>query len=149
VRVSLEGGSGAKVERELHVDTGADYLVLPQSLVSKLGIDKNKLESRDMQTANGRVKAQIGTLPALWLGGSRIADVETAFIGDKSLGENGLLGMSVLRRYKLTIDDDKNRITLGSKGGDAPPAGDQVEAMAREPEEGGESDSGDSGDETP
>jgi clan AA aspartic protease (TIGR02281 family) len=131
VQVSLEGENGAKVVRELHLDTGADYLVLPQSLISKLGIDKTTLELRDMQTANGKVKARIGTLPALWLTGSRIADVETAFIGDEKLGEKGLLGMSVLRRYKLTVDDDKNRIILGRKGGDAPPMEDEAEATAR------------------
>jgi clan AA aspartic protease (TIGR02281 family) len=132
VRVTLEGESGGKVERELHVDTGADYLVLPQSLISKLGIDKKDFDVRDMQTANGKVTASIGTLPALWLSGSRISSVETAFIEDARLGDNGLLGMSVLKRYKLTIDDDKNRITLGRK--DAAPAKDEIEATGQKPE---------------
>jgi clan AA aspartic protease (TIGR02281 family) len=115
VRVSLGGKGGSKVERELHVDTGADYLVLPQSLMSQLGVDQGTLEERDMQTANGKVKARIGTLPSLWLGGRQIKDVETAFLEDSKLGSSGLLGMSVLRRYKLTIDDARNSITLGRK----------------------------------
>lgn len=115
VRVALEGVDGAKAEHELHLDTGADFLVLPQSLLSKLGIDTKALSERDMQTANGRVKARIGILPALWLGENRVAGVETAFVEDDKLGGNGLLGMSVVRRFKLTIDDDKNRITLSSK----------------------------------
>ena len=115
VRVSLAGRAGAKVERELHVDTGADYLVLPLSLVEELGIDKATLESRDMQTANGKVKGRVGLLPALWLGERRIVSIETAFLDDDKLGNKGLLGMSVLGRFKLTIDDDENTITLGSK----------------------------------
>ena len=115
VRASLEGRGGSKVERELHVDTGSDYLVLPLSLTSALGVDKGALEEREMQTANGKVRARIGTLPSLWLGGNQIMDVETAFLEDEKLGSNGLLGMSVLKRYKLTIDDDQNSITLGSK----------------------------------
>lgn len=117
VRVSLAGKDGAKIQRELHVDTGADYLVLPLSLVEELGIDKGALEERAMQTANGKVEARIGTLPALWLGESRIDDVATAFLEDDKLGSSGLLGMSVLGRYKVTIDDDKNSITLGAKDG--------------------------------
>lgn len=143
VRASLEGGSGGKVERELHVDTGADFLVLPQSLISKLGMDEDQLEERDMQTANGRAKARIGTVPALWLGGRRIAGVEAAFVEDKRLGGNGLLGMSVLRRYKLTIDDDKNRIILSSKADGA--SAEEAPAAAGEElgneEEAGSSDS--------
>jgi aspartyl protease family protein len=120
VRVSLEGKTGSKVERELQVDTGSDYLVLPLSLIKELGVDERSLEKREMQTANGTVEARIGTLPTLWLGKHRIGNVEAAFLDDAKLGGNGLLGMSVLGRYKLTIDDEKNRITLGSKeGGDA------------------------------
>ena len=115
VKALLEGPSGAKVERELDVDTGADLLVLPKSLIAKLGIDKNGLKEREMQTANGKAKALVGTLPVLWLVGKPVTDVSTAFIDDKKLGVKGLLGMSVLKRYKLTIDDDQNRITLSSK----------------------------------
>lgn len=149
VRASLEGQSGAKVERELHMDTGADYLVLPQSLISKLGIDRNNLELRDMQTANGKVKAQIGTLPALWLSGSRIADVETAFIGDKQLGDKGLLGMSVLKRYKLTIDDDNDRVTLGRKDKGTPPSEEDAEATAKDSAQEQDAASGEAGEKTP
>jgi aspartyl protease family protein len=115
VRATLEGKNGSKIESELQVDTGADYLVLPLSLVKRLGVDKGSLQEREMQTANGKVSAHIGTLPFLWLGERRIGDVETAFLEDAKLGNSGLLGMSVLSRYKLTIEDDKNRITLGSK----------------------------------
>jgi aspartyl protease family protein len=115
VRATLGGKNGSKVERELQVDTGADYLVLPLSLVQTLGVDKGSLQEREMQTANGKVSAHFGTLPSLWLGERRIDDVETVFLEDAKLGNSGLLGMSVLARYKLTIEDDKNRITLGSK----------------------------------
>jgi clan AA aspartic protease (TIGR02281 family) len=120
VQVMLEGQGSAKVQRKLLVDTGADFLVLPLSLASELGMDRRKLREREMQTANGKVRARIGILPALWLGEQRIAGVETAFIEDDKMDGNALLGMSVLGRYKLTIDDDKNRITLGGKeGGEA------------------------------
>jgi len=115
VQVALGKKNGSKVDRNLSIDTGADYLVLPLSLVGELGVDKQGLQEHDMQTANGRVKAKIGRLPSLWLGGHRIENVETAFLEDDKLGGAGLLGMSVLGRYKLTIDDANNRITLRSK----------------------------------
>lgn len=125
VRVSLEGAGGKKVPLELHVDTGADFLVLPRSVISTLGLKANDLKERDMQTANGKVTGRIGTLPVLWLGENRITDVEAAFIEDGKLGGTGLLGMSVLGRYKLTMDDAENRITLGAK--------DSAESPSEEP----------------
>jgi len=67
-----------------------------------------------MQTANGKVEAQIGVLSSLWLGKTRIEQVHTAFLEDEKLGSNGLLGMSVLGRYKLTVDD-ANAIILSGK----------------------------------
>jgi len=47
-----------------------------------------------MQTANGKVEAQIGVLSSLWLGKTRIKQVDTAFLEDEKLGSNGL------RRYE-------------------------------------------------
>jgi hypothetical protein len=35
-----------------------------------------------------------------------------AFLDDDKLGGNGLLGMSVLGRYQLTIDDEHDLVTL-------------------------------------
>jgi len=149
VRASLEGASGTKVPRELHVDTGADFVVLPQSLISTMGLKAKDLKEREMQTANGKVNGRIGTLPALWLGENRITDVEVAFIEDGKLGGSGLLGMSVLGRYKMTMDDAENRITLGAKDSAEPlnkgPNGEATEAAAP----GGKAAPSDPGDKTP
>lgn len=115
VQVSLEGQEGARLDQLLLVDTGADFVVLPLSLVGALGVDAGGLGEREMQTANGLVTAQVGTLPALWLGETRVEGVEVAFIEDDKLSGNGLLGMNVLGRYRLTIDDEHSRITLTAK----------------------------------
>jgi clan AA aspartic protease (TIGR02281 family) len=116
VGTSLEGAGGKRIGRTLLIDTGADYVVLPESLKSQLGVAEDKLKEREMQTANGRAKASVGVLPALWLGEQRIPDVEVAFIDDGKLGDGGLLGMSVLSRYTMTIDDEEGRLTLSAKG---------------------------------
>jgi clan AA aspartic protease (TIGR02281 family) len=115
VTASLEGAGGKRLDRVLLVDTGADYVVLPSTMLGPLGLPPGELKQTEMQTANGKVTARIGTLPGLWLGGQRIGNIQVAFIEDGKLGSGGLLGMSVLGRYTVTIDDEKGNLTLTKK----------------------------------
>lgn len=111
VKAGLEGTAG-RFDQTLLVDTGADNVVLPVSMASRLGLPPKELNERDMQTANGKITARFGKIQALWLGDTRIAGVEVAFVEDGKLGNGGLLGMSVLGRYRMTIDDEGNRLIL-------------------------------------
>jgi aspartyl protease family protein len=113
--LTLEGDNGQRIARVLLLDTGADFVVLPASLISQLGIQPGALRSQRVQTANGAVDAKLGTLAALWLGDQRVPGVEAAFIDDSKLGSNALLGMSVLNRFRVTIDDEQNRVVLSGK----------------------------------
>jgi aspartyl protease family protein len=115
VSLTLEGESGRRVQRSLLVDTGADYVVLPNSLIPQLGLSPNKLRTQQVQTANGNVDASLGTLPAVWLKEQRVTGVAVAFIDDRRLGGNALLGMSLLSRFKLTIEDEHNQLRLDKK----------------------------------
>jgi aspartyl protease family protein len=115
VGVGLEGAGGKRVEQTLTVDTGADFVVLPASLLGSLGIQPEGLESREVQTANGKTAARLGRLAAIWLGDHKVTDVQAAFIDDAKLGGSALLGMSVLSRYRMTIDDEANSLTLAPK----------------------------------
>lgn len=117
VRVTIEGAGGRRVDRALLIDTGADAVVLPASMISPLGLDQSKLVEREVQTANGRVQARMGTLDAVWLDGERLPGVAVAFLEKDKLGASGLLGMSVLGRYQVTIDDENNRLTLTPNSG--------------------------------
>ncbi|MEN8259468.1 MAG: retropepsin-like aspartic protease [Pseudomonadota bacterium] len=112
IPVFLTGNNGARVEVRLLVDTGADYLVLPESMMAGLGVAPEGLESRKMQTANGLAEAKVGRLPALEIGGDVIENIQAAFIADDLLGEAKILGMQVLSRYRMTIDDEQQQITL-------------------------------------
>ncbi len=112
VTVTLEGVGERRIEQSVLIDTGADYVVLPRSLLSLLAIEPVRLREQEVQTANGKVTAQLGRLPALWLGAARLTGIEAAFIEDEKLGGNALLGMNVLGRYRLTIDDEHNELRL-------------------------------------
>lgn len=115
VSLALEGANRQRVPHDMLIDTGADQVVLPASLIGTLGLSAKTLQSQTVQTANGAVDARIGVIPALWIGELRIPDVGAAFIDDRKLGGSALLGMSVLGRFRMTIDDDKNRLTLTAK----------------------------------
>jgi aspartyl protease family protein len=128
VSVGLEGEGGKRADQNLMVDTGADFVTLPASLLGTLGIQPQGLKTQDVQTANGKTKAQLGTLSAVWFGNNKVADVQVAFIDDAQLGGKGLLGMSVLGRYRMTIDDQANHLILAPKN--APAA-----ASSEKPEE--------------
>ncbi len=115
VRVRLRGPGPAPVETWLLLDTGADYLVLPASLADALGFPPDALKDSRVQTANGQTEARLGQLPSIELGPAKEENIAVAFIADERLGSSGLLGMSVLGRYKVTIDDDANQIRLEPK----------------------------------
>lgn len=112
VEAVLIGANERKMNVRLLVDTGADIVVLPRSIMEILDLDRDDFVTRKLQTANGKTDAVVGTLSAVSLGHETIEDVDVAFIEDKKIGANGLLGMSVLSRYQVTLDDNANRLTL-------------------------------------
>ena len=113
VTLGLEGTSGgAPIQESMLIDTGADRVVLPVSRIASLGLTPEALLQQQVQTANGAVEARIGRVAAIWVGSKRLADVEVAFIDDQRLGGTSLLGMSLLGRFRMTIDDDANQLTL-------------------------------------
>jgi len=116
VTLGVEGVSGGEIIQEsMLIDTGADRVVLPVSLISSLGFALDVLQQQQVQTANGAVDARVGRVPAIWVGPRRIENVEVAFIDDQRLGTTPLAGMSLLGRFRMTIDDEKNQLTLVPK----------------------------------
>ncbi len=115
VSVALSGKGGNWQTLEMIIDTGADLVVLPESMISQLGLANSTFSHQKMQTANGTTDAKVGTLEELKIAGETIENVEVAFIADQLLGKNRLLGMSVLGRYQVNIDDQSKLITLFKK----------------------------------
>ena len=112
IRATISGMNGSIQEVSLIVDTGADYIVLPKSMMESLGLDQDSTAVNRLQTANGVIDALIGRLAQLRIGNETVADVEVAFVDDKQLGDAKLLGMNVLKRYRFTLDDKRQTITL-------------------------------------
>ncbi len=108
----LTGPDGDRVAVPMVVDTGASTIVLPSSLIERLGFDSDGLADGIMETANRRVPGKKAVLASAEIGAALERDVAVTFIDDSRLGGTMLLGMSFLGRYRLTIDDADNRITL-------------------------------------
>jgi aspartyl protease family protein len=115
VPVSLTGNGSSWQNLDMVIDTGADLVVLPSSMITELGLTDSKFTQAKMQTANGVADAKIGLLQEVRIAGEVIDNVEVAFIADQLLGGNKLLGMSVLGRYQVNIDDKSQIITLIKK----------------------------------
>ena len=115
VSAAISGNGSLWENMEMVVDTGADIVVLPESMIAKLGMTQTKFTTQSMQTANGMTNAKLGSLHSIKLAGETIENVQVAFIADKLLGTNRLLGMSALNKYQINIDDQLQLITLIKK----------------------------------
>lgn len=115
VTTVLDGIPGRSVRTDLLVDTGASTLVLPASLMGTLGFSAEDLPERDAQTVNGRVSGRLARLAKVSVGGATVADVEALFVADDRIGESGLLGMSFLEHFTLTINDADSRLFLSPR----------------------------------
>lgn len=90
---------------KLILDTGASYVVLPYDLVSRIGIPidpKNTVRLTSVSTVETTPKIVIPEMSVL---GKRVKNVE-AIIKDlpPETPADGLLGLSFLKHFKLTID---------------------------------------------
>jgi clan AA aspartic protease (TIGR02281 family) len=115
VSVAISGNGNNWQTLDMIIDTGADLVVLPESMITQLGLADSDFTRKKMQTANGTTEARIGKLQELRIAGETVENVEVAFIPDSLLGKNSLLGMSVLGRYQINIDDKTQLITLFKK----------------------------------
>jgi aspartyl protease family protein len=112
VSVALSGDGRIWQTVDMVIDTGADLVVLPESMIDQIGLADSKFTVAKMQTANGVADAKISLLKEVKIAGEIIENVEVAFIADQLLGENKLLGMSVLGRYQVNFDDKAGLVTL-------------------------------------
>ncbi len=115
VETVLVGPNGTRQTFSLILDTGASTIVLPSSMIEEFGFKPNELKSGMANTANGPVPIRLGKLQQVQIGHAKAREVAVGFIADDKIGNKYLLGMSFLNRFRVTIDDDANRLTLLAK----------------------------------
>ena len=115
INASIKGTDNIWIDLELLIDTGANSMVLPLSMISELKLSIKDMQQSQLQTVNGKVNAYTGQLPALEVGNEIVENIAVAFVEDNLMGDYSLLGMSFLGMYRFAIDDEQNLISLERK----------------------------------
>lgn len=112
VKVGLKGTDGVNHEVMLLVDTGANVVVLEEAMIDILHLDKATLNKQVVKTANGMTEALKGKIPSVQIKSETVEMVDVAFLPREKLSGEQLLGMSLLGKFKITLDDLNDEMTL-------------------------------------
>jgi aspartyl protease family protein len=112
VYVSLLGLGGHEYDMNLAIDIAAKAVVLPAAMKAALGFDGAELLDGVALTSTGKVRAEVGQLPAVRMGGTVAENVDVAFVADDAIGGRALLGESVLKHFSVTYDDEAAQLIL-------------------------------------
>jgi clan AA aspartic protease (TIGR02281 family) len=92
------------------LDTGADFTVLPKQVAKDLRLSAlDQLPKMEFKTAGGMVKFPIATLQSLRVGTAEVKDLNVAIDIDDHM-PMGLLGMTFLRHFKVTVDQQRGQV---------------------------------------
>jgi aspartyl protease family protein len=96
----------------LILDTGASFVVLKDSFARKAGIDLEAGTSVHLLSANGVVGGKRGRAATIQLRSLKAAGVPVVIEADSAAAyhADGLLGLSFLSRFNVTIDAHTVRI---------------------------------------
>lgn len=99
---------------EFLVDTGAAYTALSKDVIALLGIVIYPHRTAAIAPAHGSmVQVPLITIAELSLGGFRMANIDAIVLEfSRVLKLDGVLGMNVLRRFRMTIEIDTRTLVL-------------------------------------
>jgi clan AA aspartic protease (TIGR02281 family) len=108
---------------EFLVDTGSAHTALSKDLIPLLGLELAPHRTAVIAPAHGSLlRVPLITLTELSLGGFRMTDVEAIVLEFfHALKLDGVLGMNVLRQFRMTIEIDTRTLVLRPTG--SPPRG--------------------------
>lgn len=87
------------------IDTGATYTSISQEMAEQMGLDLKNCDRVYITTANGRIEVPKVTLEKLSVNGLEAHNVEATVIQVRHGSSfSGLLGLSFIRQFVLTID---------------------------------------------
>lgn len=97
------------------LDTGATYTSISRQTAIQLGLDLANSNKVALKTANGIIQVPRVTIKSININGIEARDVDVT-VHDLPAAQNvtGLLGLSFLEQFTVTIDKKNHRITLES-----------------------------------
>jgi clan AA aspartic protease (TIGR02281 family) len=108
--IIVEALLNRKVSVPLMLDTGASYTVLTRQAAHDLGITGfDRLPKHTFLTPGGQIQAPVTTLKSIRVGTVEAQDVAVAI----DVAENlpvGLLGMTFMRHFKVTVDQAQGQV---------------------------------------
>jgi aspartyl protease family protein len=102
-------------EARLIVDTGADITVLSSDIARDLGLNgSGRSTSMTLNTVGGSVRADVVRVESLGVGTAEVKNVAVAVhdLPDAQAGVDGLLGLTFLDRFLVTLDAQKGELQL-------------------------------------
>jgi len=101
-----------QVRMQFVVDTGASLVVIPPAIAKKANINTQNSQSITLQTANGATQAPLIHISNLKIGQLQQTGVRSVVQTISNNPNLGLLGMSFLGAYKMSINHQQHIITL-------------------------------------
>lgn len=98
------------------LDTGASHTILSHAIARDLGLfSRRPVESVTMHTVSGTVQADMVQVDSIRIAGAEVRNSIAAIhdLPDVPPDIEGLLGLSVLRQFEVTLDTARNRLHLG------------------------------------
>ncbi len=97
------------------VDTGASLVVIPPAVAERAGISISGVRQVRLQTANGQVTAPMVRLNEMNVSQISRQGINAVVQKISRDGQTGLLGMSFLSAYKLTVDHARSMLILEAR----------------------------------
>jgi clan AA aspartic protease (TIGR02281 family) len=103
-------------EARFLVDTGSSVTIVAPAVAQALGlITRDLRDAVELETLAGRTVGPVSVVGSLRLGDAEMKDVPVV-VHDPGPGIDGILGNSVLARWRLTLDADQRLLRLAPAG---------------------------------
>ncbi|HKI60791.1 MAG TPA: TIGR02281 family clan AA aspartic protease [Mariprofundaceae bacterium] len=103
------------IEMPFVVDTGASLVVIPPDMARLAGISMVGSRNILIQTANGQVSSPLVSIGVVKVSQVQRQNIDAVIQKISDDGRTGLLGMSFLKAYKVTVDHDNNMLILEAR----------------------------------
>ena len=109
----VNSANGKRTTGTFIIDTGATYTSISRNLANQLGLNLQTDDTVRITTANGKIEVPKVNLDQVSIGGVNASDVETTVIQlSPTSSFSGLLGLSFIRQFKMTIDPDAHQLVF-------------------------------------